>query len=1162
MGRAITAQVHCLSSTLLYLLRQGVPLALCLKYTLALDLGSASCGWAVVEIGDDDDPVRLTAAGVRIFDPGVVGGESKIHDGKDSSKASERRLARQTRRQTYRRALRQRQLFRLLQQHQLLPQSIDGGKRSSEQRHKILNALDERLTLAWRGKYTLPDSSLDLADQSLVYMLRAAAVKDKVEPEALGRILYHLAQRRGYWSNRLDTSEEEVHSGASDTGEPAPESKKKRKTTEDPSEKNPGQVAKGISSLRAEMDSVGTRFPGTYFAMINPHDKGLRDGIRKGIRGRWTERSMFVEEFEAIWTAQKKFYPGILTEELEAKIRYWLFFQRPLSPANHLVGFCELEKGERRAPWATLEAQKFRLLQKVNDLRLIEGGREISLQKAERAQVLEYLETKGDLTFTGLKKLLGRASIQGFNLERGLKDKVEGNRVNVAMLAVFGERWNVMALDEKHTAVEQWRTIRTPEKLETVARERWQLDESSAQRWARGANPPKDYCRLSRKALTAVLPLMEKGVAFKTVEREIYGPRHSGAEPMKLVPKVVEYLPAINNPAVLRALTEMRKVVNAIIREYGKPYQIRIELARELRKNRKERESQTFDAKERQTKREKAARQLLAKNNKQNPSADDIRNVPQYMIDKWLLAEECHWCCPYTGEQINYEKLFVRPEFEVEHIIPLSRCTDNSFGNKTLCHRDENQRKGGNTPWMAYHADEDRWAQILIRVSKFANGPRIGEHYKLRRFKLRTEEELDGFTKRQLTDTRYTSKLAARLLMALYGGRDTTTNADEDTAEFYDKVGRRIFASTGGVTHLLRDAWMLHPNVVLGLGDDVGKRRGKDRSDHRHHAVDALVIALTTEKQVREINLHARTKQGQKWPLDYRDLVRGLKSPWKNRDEFLGDVFQRMCVSHKPEHKLGGKLHMETNYGRERGKNDKGKPILHQRLPIAIGLNPVDIGCIVDKNVREAVQTFANAIGGFKNWSVEKHGYPFLKAHNDAQMPIKRVRIAWEGKNALAIGATTDLRQSKLDNQRRVDSSAKHHVAVFVSRMPTGRSKKPAERWVSDCVSLMEAHQRHRKGLPVVRKTHSKDPEAEFLFSLQKNDIVELETDKGKRYFILASIEADGRLNLFPIEAGGKREDQGSVKVREMANGLKEMKAKKADIDLLGNAHYVNEAAA
>ncbi len=987
---------------------------------------------------------------------------------------------------------------------------------------------------------------MDMADQSLVYLLRAAAVKDKIDPEALGRILYHLAQRRGYWSNRLDTVE--ADSVESDATAATPAKKTKRKVKQEESDDDPGQVAKGISTLRSEMEVAGTRYLGSYFAMLNPHDKRIRH--------RWTERSMFVEEFTAIWEMQKKFYPEILTTDLEKKVRYWLFFQRPLASANHLIGFCELEKNERRAPWATLEAQRFRLLQKVNDLRLIEGGKEVPLSSDERMKVLDHLETKGDLKFSGLKKLLARPSIEGFNLERGLKDKIEGNRVNVAMLEVFDSQWNDFSLEEKHTAVEQWRTIRTPEKAELVAKEKWKLDDDAAKKWAQGTNPPKDYCRLSRKALTKVLPLMEQGLPFKTVEREIYGPRHSGGEPMHLVPKVVEHLPSINNPAVLRALTEMRKVVNAVIRKYGKPYQIRIELARELRKNRKEREKQTFDAKERQEKREKAARQILAKQNKQNPSPQDVRDVPQYMIDKWLLAEECHWCCPYTCKQINYEKLFVRPEFEVEHIIPLSRCSDNSFGNKTLCHRDENQRKGGNTPWMAYHSDEERWAQILGRVSKFANGPRIGEHPKLRRFKLRTEEELDGFTKRQLTDTRYTSKLAARLLMSLYGGRDTVVS-DDDTAEFRDKTGRRIFASTGGVTHLLRDAWMLHPNLVLGLADDGQKRKGKDRSDHRHHAVDALVIALTTEKQVSEISLHAKTKQGQKWPLDYRDLVRGLKSPWIDRDRFLGDVFKKMLVSHKPEHKLAGTLHLGTNYGRKRDETDAGKPVIHQRLPIDKKLTPNEVQCIVDPIVRQAVEAFEVSIGGFKKWSSDKHGYPFLTTRDDRHIPIKRVRINWEGKNTASVGPH---KASKLDNARYVDASAKHHVAFFVSRTPAGRSKKPTERWVSDCVSMLEAHQRYREELPVIRKQYSKDPEAIFLFSLQKNDIVELGPDNDRGYYILASIEADGRLNFFPINAAGKREDLGTLKVREMASGLKALNLKKVFIDVLGNPSYVEES--
>jgi len=415
-----------------------------LKYTLGLDLGSASCGWAVVELDGYNEPVRLVDAGVRIFDPGVVGGESEIQKGKDKSKASERRLARQARRQTYRRALRQRKLFLLLQEHDLLPHNngLEAGKKSSEQRHEILNALDKRLISAWRGKATVPGSAMDMADQSLVYLLRAAAVKEKIEPEALGRILYHLTQRRGYWSNRLEVAEAEANSGTSEAIGIVPAKKTSRKVKQEEPEDEQGKVAKGISTLRSEMDAAGTRYLGSYFAMLNPHDKRIRH--------RWTERSMFVEEFATIWETQKKFYPEILTEAFEAKVRYWLFFQRPLASANHLIGFCELEKGERRAPWATLEAQRFRLLQKVNDLRLIEDGHEFSLQADERKRVLDHLETKGDLRFSGLKKLLGRAGIEGFNLERGLKDKIEGNRVNVAMLEVFGDQWNAFSLEVKH----------------------------------------------------------------------------------------------------------------------------------------------------------------------------------------------------------------------------------------------------------------------------------------------------------------------------------------------------------------------------------------------------------------------------------------------------------------------------------------------------------------------------------------------------------------------------------------------------------------------------------------------------------------------------------------------------------------------------------------
>jgi CRISPR-associated endonuclease Csn1 len=1115
------------------------------KYTLGLDLGSSSLGWALIELDANDNPLRLMNAGVRIFDPGVVGGETEIERGRDKSKASERRLARQRRKQTYRKSLRQKQLFRLLQQHGLLPSAENGQSESfSAQRHEILNVLDKQLTIAWRGKATVPGCALDLADQSLVYLLRRDAVESQLSPFEIGRILYHLAQRRGYFSNGLE-EDDETNSENTAASESIEAEKKSRKMKV-AKEKTLGEVAAGISSLRADMEAKGTRYIGSYFALVNPHEKRIRH--------RWTERAMFVEEFTAIWNKQKEFYPELLTDELEAKIRYWLFFQRPLASANHLVGFCELQKGERRAPWATLEAQRFRLLQRVNDLRVIERGmsNERPLRREERERILDHLEAKGDLTFKTLKELLGSSGILGFNLERGTKDRIEGNRVNVHMLRVFGDRWNTLSAEDKHKAVEQWRTVK-PEKLEQIAKEQWQLNEFAAKRWGdtKLARPPKDYCNLSRLALSKVLPLMEGGCPFKTVEREIYGKRFSGAKPSDFVPKVMDYLPSITNPAVMRALTELRKVVNAIVREYGKPYQIRIELARELRKNRRDRERQFFDNKARQEKREKGARWILAQQNRPNPTAQDIRDVPAYMIEKWLLAEECHWICPYTKKAINYANLFTYPEFEVEHIIPLSRCTDNSFANKTLCHRSENQKKSGKTPWEAYQYDDERWAQILKGVSQFANGPRIGDHPKLRRFKLRLLEEIEGFTRRQLTDTRYTSKLAARLLMALYGGRDTDASADDDTAEFFDKSGRRIFASTGGITKLLRDAWLLHPNVVLELPsiNDGEKRKGKDRSDHRHHAVDALVIGLTTESQVREVSLHAQSKMGNKWPLDYRDLVRGLKTPWSDRERFLGDVFHQMLVSHKPEQKLAGSLHIDTIYPQPKRDPSDGKYYVSLRRSVA-GITDKTIEEIQGHNIREAVRNKLLEYGGnSKKFNPDDLStLPVLKAKDGRLIPIKKVHVR-EAKMPETL--------TQFPGNRYVESESIHHFELFVRRDARNR-----EEWTHVPVSIIEAHARHGRKEPVISRIHPEDRDAEFLFSLAKGDMVELEYKGERNVFKVKKFYSDGRIWFTHVNNAQKDEELKRDKTTwgVSPNPFRLLNPQKVTIDPLGRKYRIKRA--
>src|SRR5208282_3076867 len=181
----------------------------------------------------------------------------------------------------------------------------------------------------------------------------------------------------------------------------------------------------------------------------------------------------------------------------------------------------------------------------------------------------------------------------------------------------------------------------------------------------------------------------------------------------------------VRNPAVQRAMTEVRKLVNAIVREYRKPTLVRIELARDLKKSRKQRKEIWERKEERDRQRKSEARKFRLNMSGREPFPSDI--------DKAMLAVECGWVCPYTGRCISYHTLFEEPEFQVEHILPLSRFPDDSFNNKTLCHVDANHLKDNRTPYEAfYRPDDPAWDGIIARVRAFP----IRNPEKLRRFLL------------------------------------------------------------------------------------------------------------------------------------------------------------------------------------------------------------------------------------------------------------------------------------------------------------------------------------------------------------------------------------------------------------------------------------------
>ena len=569
-------------------------------------------------------------------------------------------------------------------------------------------------------------------------------------------------------------------------------------------------------------------------------------------------------------------------------------------------------------------------------------------------------------------------------------------------------------------------------------------------------------------------------------------------------------------------------MVNAIVREYGKPYEIRIEMARELRKSRKEREESTRQNRTRQREREEAKARILKDCGIQNPSRSDLEKV--------LLFEECGGICPYTGRTIEFSSLFGDSQFDIEHIIPLSRCPDDSFLNKTLCYNHENRSvKGGRTPWEAYGTDEERWTQILERVKKFGNSA------KLRRFELRSEEALREFTERQMNDTRYTTRLAVDLLSTLYGGRDVPRG---------DGTNRRVIhATTGMVTATLRRSWGVEAILREAVPSYNGESKGKPRTDHRHHAVDAIVIALTSQSMVKQMSVAAANAPS--WQSARRSF-QGMESPWPNFVDSIRPHVTGMIVSHRPEHKMSGAFHDETNYGppRHEGK----KTVVHIRKPVS-SLGEKDVASIVDPIVRRAVEEKFAALSGDLSRCETTNNWPICPASNGREVPIRRVRI----RKVLDVSAI-----GQGNRQRFVMPSSNHHVEVFAKLDAHGKET----RWESIVVSLLEAAERKSEEEPIVSRSYPDAEEFAFKFSLMGGDIVQLHKSCNHAdgrcspsLYRLRTIAANGQLSLVRITDARLKDDIRKAKEwwSPMCDALRKLDCRKVQLDLLGGINQAND---
>lgn len=829
------------------------------KHVLGLDLGVGSIGWCLIALDAQGDPAEILGMGSRVVPLTNLGDDKAFSKGKAFT-ANQKRTARRTMRRGFARyQLRRYRLRRELEKVGMLPDAALIQLPLLE-----LWELRERAATAGR-RLTLPE---------------------------LGRVLCHINQKRGYRHVKSDAA-----AIVGDEGE-----------KKDSNSAYLAGIRANDEKLQDEHKTVGQ-----YFAeqLRRSQSESPTGGISYRIKDQIFSRQRYIDEYDQIMAAQRVHYPDILTGEFIRMLRdEVIFMQRPLKSCKHLVSLCEFEKqekvmrvqqddgkggrqlverrvkfGPKVAPKSSPLFQLCRIYEAVNNIRLTRpDGSPRDIIPEERAKIVAHLQSSASLSFAALKKLLKEKALIADQLTT--KSGLKGNSTRVALASALQpypqyhhlldmeletRMMTVQLTDEETGEVTErevavvtdsyvrqplcrlWHILYSIEERDAMRRalitqlgmKEEDLDGGLLDQLYRLDFVKPGYGNKSAKFICKLLPQLQQGLGYSEACAAV-GYRHSNSPTSEEITErtLLEKIPLLQRnelrqPLVEKILNQMINLVNALKAEYGVD-EVRVELARELKMSREERERMTIQ----NDKRKEANDEVAEKIQKCGlyPTKSRIR--------KYRLWEEAGRQCLYCGQSIEEEQCLNGDDMEVEHIIPKSVLYDDSYGNKTCACRRCNKEKGNRTA-LEYIRAKGWEAEYMDRINERLKEKKISysKHQRLRWLK---EDIPSDFLERQLRLTQYISRQAMAILQ---------------------QGIRRVSASEGGVTARLRSLWgyddILHTlnldrydsmgetERVSREGETTEKLRIKDwskRKDHRHHAIDALVVASTRQGYIQRLN--------------------------------------------------------------------------------------------------------------------------------------------------------------------------------------------------------------------------------------------------------------------------------------------------------------------
>jgi len=637
--------------------------------------------------------------------------------------------------------------------------------------------------------------------------------------------------------------------------------------------------------------------------------------------GNSVDRAMSEAEIRRLLECQRSFGNPLASEDFEEEIIGVFSWQLPFASADRIlkmVGECTFIPGERRAPRNAYHSERFVTLQKINSLTYSTNGSRLRLDEAQRRLLADLSLSVTKLSYAQIRKHLSLPDEARFpGLTYVSKDKATGNleeSLNCEKTTCL-EMKGYHAMKKAFDSAGVWQDIQdNPDMMDDIAYALtfYKTDEDIGKHLQSCGVEPRiveaaTACQaftatsnLSLAAIKGILPYLEQGMLYNEA-CEAAGFDHANPRRSEKADKLPPISPDVTrNPVVLRALSQARKVVNAIIREYGAPTRIHVEFAREMGKSPKDRKEIQKRQEDGRAENERVKQQIRDSFGRE-PNGEDVL--------KFRLYAEQGGKCAYSQATLEISRLFEPYYVEIDHIVPYSRCFDDSRANKALVLASENQRKRNQTPYECFGADESRWANFEAWVRAA-----VRDHRK-RNNLLRKNVDEEEWKERSLQDTKYIARAFARFL------RENLKFADPE-------VMVPVVCVNGQLTAKVRGLWGL----------------SKDREENDlHHALDAAVVASLVQHQITLMTEFYKLREsgGQLVDTDTGEVMdpkQGrrprLPMPWKSfRQELIARLSEDpaaairqlelssyenappcrpITVSRMPQRKASGAIHAET----------------------------------------------------------------------------------------------------------------------------------------------------------------------------------------------------------------------------------------------------------